>query len=257
MDKKFYGWKPDQLDLRDQMYSFRMPIGKIKSVFLKDDYTMPDIFNQGEIGSCTANSIAYALAFDTLNKNNVIGKIAEPPYSRLFIYYNEREMEGTVSLDAGARIRDGIKSVASLGACTEKGWCYDVTKFTEKPPVEAYTEAVNYKALKYERLDNRNKRSLIDCLSSGHPFVFGFSVYEQFESPEAAETGTIQLPKAGEAPLGGHAVCCVGYDLATDRFTVVNSWGAEWGQQGHFTIPAIYLTNPMLAEDFWTITTIS
>ncbi len=35
--------------------------------------------------------------------------------SRLFIYYNERVIEGTVSTDAGAQVRDGIKSVATLG----------------------------------------------------------------------------------------------------------------------------------------------
>jgi hypothetical protein len=39
--------------------------------------------------------------------------------SRLFIYYNERVIEGTVAHDAGAQIRDGIKAVAKLGAPPE------------------------------------------------------------------------------------------------------------------------------------------
>ena len=46
---------------------------------------------------------------------------------------------------------------------------------------------------------------------------------------------------------------CVGYNDATQRFIVRNSWGASWGQQGYFEIPYDYLTNPDLADDFWVI----
>lgn len=40
--------------------------------------------------------------------------------SRLFIYYNERAMKGRVREDAGAQIRDGIKTLAKQGACPPK-----------------------------------------------------------------------------------------------------------------------------------------
>jgi C1A family cysteine protease len=45
----------------------------------------------------------------------------------------------------------------------------------------------------------------------------------------------------------------VGYDDKPQRFLVRNSWGAEWGQEGYFTIPYAYLTNSNLSDDFWTI----
>ena len=91
------------------------------------------------------------------------------------------------------------------------------------------------------------------CLAHGYPFVFGFQVYESFESPDVARTGEVPLPGTGEQTLGGHAVLAVGYDDATARFLVRNSWGAEWGQAGYFTMPYPYLTERNLASDFWAV----
>ena len=59
--------------------------------------------------------------------------------SRLFIYYNERVIEGTVDTDSGAQIRDGIKVVAKQGVPPETDWPYDIAKFADKPPAKAFT----------------------------------------------------------------------------------------------------------------------
>ena len=37
--------------------------------------------------------------------------------SRLFLYYNERSKEGTVAIDSGATIRDGVLSLINYGIC--------------------------------------------------------------------------------------------------------------------------------------------
>ena len=91
------------------------------------------------------------------------------------------------------------------------------------------------------------------CLAQGYPFVFGFTVYESFESQPVAQTGVVPMPASGEAVLGGHAVMAVGYDDSQQRFIVRNSWGNGWGMQGYFTIPYAYLLDSHLASDFWTI----
>jgi C1A family cysteine protease len=91
------------------------------------------------------------------------------------------------------------------------------------------------------------------CLASGYPFVFGFSVYESFESQEVKQTGRVPMPSPNEQLLGGHAVLAVGYDDSQRRFIVRNSWGKDWGMQGYFTIPYAYLLDDNLADDFWTI----
>jgi C1A family cysteine protease len=94
------------------------------------------------------------------------------------------------------------------------------------------------------------------CLASGYPVVFGFSVYESFETQEVARSGVVPLPKKGEKQLGGHAVLAVGYDDTAQSFIVRNSWGPSWGQDGYFTMPYAYVTSGQLASDFWALYTV-
>ena len=91
------------------------------------------------------------------------------------------------------------------------------------------------------------------CLAAGYPFVFGFTVYESFETDEVASSGIAPMPASSETALGGHAVLAVGYDDASSRFLVRNSWSAQWGMGGYFTLPYRYVADDNLADDFWTI----
>lgn len=246
---KRYGWVRDIPDQRDFRYQPppRLARALPPKVDLRDGF--PPCYNQGELGSCTANAISGALQFLESKE----GAPAAVMPSRLFIYYNERALEGTVDSDSGAQIRDGIKSVAKRGFCAEELWPYNIKRFADKPPESCYRAALKDRVSQYLRLDHVSPTSLLTCLASGYPFVFGFSVYESFESPRVAETGVVPLPRLGERVLGGHAVVACGYDLKASHFTVRNSWGARWGMGGYFTMPFAYLTNAFLSADFWTI----
>jgi C1A family cysteine protease len=243
-----YGWNPDLPDGRDLLYAAPPEIATALPPKVDLREQCPPVYDQGHLGSCTANSIAGALEFDQMKEK-------EQPFtpSRLFIYYNERVIEGTVSSDSGAQIRDGVKSVNQLGAPPEDpDWPYDITKFADKPPQKAYDDAAQHKSILYQRL-TPTLGQLKGCLASGYPFVFGFVVYESFESPQVASTGEGQLPQAGEQQIGGHAVLAVGYDESQQRFTIRNSWGPGWGMGGYFTLPYPYLLQHTLSSDFWTI----
>ena len=244
---KRFGWVPDLPDARDFMFHANEEI--LKKLPKKVDLRprMPPVFDQGELGSCTANAIGGAFEYDQAKHG-----FKDFMPSRLFIYYNERAMEGTIDTDSGAMIRDGMKSVAKVGVCTEATWPYDVSRFAEKPPQKAYSEAKKHEALAYRRLLGQ-LHQMQGCLAHGYPFVFGFSVYESFVSPEVARTGKVPLPPRGEMLVGGHAVLAVGYDDSTQSFIVRNSWGTAWGMKGHCTMPYAYLTDSQLARDFWTI----
>jgi len=245
---KRFGWIPDLPDVRDHMYS--APAPTLRALPLKVDLRRkcPPVLEQGELGSCTANAIASAHLFDQMKQD----ASAPFPPSRLFIYYNERVMEHTVSEDAGAMLRDGIKSIAKQGVCDEKHWPYVVSRFAQRPGASCYKTALEHQAVSYQRL-RQNVTQMKGCLASGYPFVFGFTVYESFESDAVTESGIAPLPQPGEHVLGGHAVMAVGYDDARQRFTVMNSWGAGWGNNGFFTMPYAYLTDEDLAADFWTV----
>ncbi len=47
------------------------------------------------------------------------------------------------------------------------------------------------------------------CLAEGFPFVFGFTVYESFESAQVARTGVLNMPKPNEKLVDGHIVLAV------------------------------------------------
>lgn len=243
-----YGWVPDLPDVRDHVYAAPMAMLKKLPAAVDLRSKFPPPYDQGQLGSCTGNAIAAAVQFGRRKQKQ------KPDFipSRLFIYYNERAMEGTVKVDGGAQIRDGIKSVVKQGACSEKTWPYQISDFTVKPPAAAFKEGSKYEVTSYSRL-TPTLTQLKGCLASGYPFVFGFTVYESFESVAVAKSGAMPMPAASEKVLGGHAVAAVGYDDASQRFVVRNSWGSNWGQKGYFTMPYAYATESNLADDFWTI----
>lgn len=243
---RLYSWQPDLPDVHDYLYAERLatPIAVPATTDLRA--SCPPVEDQGQLGSCTANALAGAMEF--LHRKEANDKT---DLSRLFIYYNERVIEGTVKSDSGAQLRDGVASLAKQGVCPELECPYTISHFKQKPSAKAYRDAQAYKISQYVRLQTLD--DMQHCLASGYPFVFGFTVYASFESDEVAKTGVVNLPATAEKMLGGHAVMAVGYDQPTQRFIVRNSWGPDWGLAGYFTMPFTYLENRQLSDDFWTI----
>jgi C1A family cysteine protease len=251
------GWQPDLPDHRDLTFSAPMAVmAKLPaSVDLRPH--CPPVYDQGQIGSCTANAIAGAIEFDQKKQ-----KLTEFVPSRLFIYYNERDMEHTIPLDNGAQIRDGIKSVAKLGVCPESMWPYaddhppkegdpcPTCTYAKKPTAACYTEALKHTVKSYSRVA-RNLSLMKGCLASGFPFVFGFACYSNL--PFDSKDGIIPMPGPGDSSIGGHAVLAVGYDDAKHTFIFRNSWNTTWGVKGYGFMPYSYLLDANLSDDFWSI----
>ena len=252
--KHKYTLKRDRLDKRDQLYEIPKLLARKqlpKRIDLRSSYG--HVYDQGELGSCTAN--ALALAFDFTRTK--IGLEALQP-SRLFLYYNERALENTINEDCGAELRTGVKVCAKFGGCTEALWPYDISRFTDMPSQACFDEAQQHRAKAYLRLNNSSERQLKACLADGFTFACGISVYESFESDKVASTGIVPIPDTSTEELfGGHAVTCLGYDDDKQWFIMRNSWGEAWGDKGHFYIPYKYLTDLSLAADFWTLRTMT
>jgi C1A family cysteine protease len=178
-----YGWVPDLPDQRDHLYAAPVEVLGVLPARVDLRAKCPAIYDQGQLGSCTANAIAGAIEFDRVKQG-----LSDFVPSRLFIYYNERVIEHTVDFDSGAQIRDGIKSVAKQGDCPETEWPYVIARFRTKPTARCYADALKYRVVLYQRLTPLLNQ-LKGCLASGYPFVFGFTVYESFESAAVARTG--------------------------------------------------------------------
>ena len=242
------GWIPDLPDNRDLTYAATLSVMKKIPVSVDLRSQCPPVYDQGQLGSCTGNALASAYEFDRIKEKK---KDFMP--SRLFIYYNERVIEHSVSSDAGAQIRDGIKTLNKQGVCPEKEWPYDISKFADKPPAKCYNDAKKNEIESYQRLDNTTLTTLKSCISEGFPFVFGFTVYESFMTAAVAKNGKMPMPKPSEKVVGGHAVMAVGYDDAKSVMIVRNSWATSWGDKGYFYMPYAYITSNNLCDDFWTI----
>lgn len=246
-----YGWIRDLPDSRDFLYAqLRGPTSPLPRFVDLRPQCSP-VEDQGELGSCTANALVGALEFlEPMSKRKPATDL-----SRLFLYYNERALEGTVNEDSGAALRDGIKTLRIHGICPETLWPYDIRRFRERPPTLCYEQALNHQLLTYHSIRSIDEARA--CLADHYPFVFGFAVFDAFESLQVSKTGQLDYPGPTESQRGGHAVLAVGYDDARERFIIRNSWGPNWGQSGYFTMPYAYAFGapgkPPLAADFWTL----
>lgn len=243
MPRQKYHWLRDVPDARDYTYKPTVTAPP-KTVDMR--LTCSAIEDQGNLGSCTGNAIAGAIELvDRKNKKQL-------DVSRLFIYYEERVLEGSVNYDTGAYIRDGLKVVNKKGAPLESLWPYNINQFTVQPNSAAYTDALKRKVTGYQRC--ADFAAVKAALASGNPVVVGFDVYSSFETLTVAKTGQMPYPNVNtEDLLGGHAVCLVGYNDNTQKFIARNSWGTTWGDKGYFYMPYRVIQNTNMSGDFWTI----
>ena len=251
------GWKKEPVDHRDQ----HLGLMGVSVLPPKHDALaiMPPVNDQGGIGSCVANGSSEAF-----EATEPVAVQPRRTYARLYIYYYGRKLEGIPSTeDSGMYIRDGVKILATKGACLESTWPYsDDARFSLQPPAAADVEAAQHKALMYYRCADSNGHGSVPVMKAsiaqGFPVVFGFNVPQNFESDECAKTGILHYPTSKEGFIGGHCVVAVGYDdtMVIDgvagAFLCRNSWGEGWGLKGNFWMPYKFITAG-LADDPWTI----
>lgn len=242
-----FHWVKDYPDPRDYHYK-NIRVATPPRVDLRQWCTA--IEDQGNLGSCTGQAIAGAIEY--LNAKS--GKPTD--VSRLYIYWYERQMIGTVNYDSGAYIRDGIKVVANRGASLERLWPYNIARYRIEPNKSAVTDGSKRKVTLYERITNLT--GCINAIANGFPVTVGFLVYSSFLNRMVTLTGMMPYPNvARERLLGGHAVLLVGYDNNTSRFIARNSWGTNWGDRGYFYMPYSVISNRSMSDDFWVIKTVN
>ena len=192
------------------------------------------VYEQGGIGSCTANALCAAVAFASRPSRQAF----EP--SRLFLYYAERARNGEAALDAGATFADGLAALSSVGVCGEARWPYVEDNYDLAPPGGAYEEAAAHRYLGHEvTLDLQEVKRL---LAAGYPVAIGLEITEAIESDAVARGECLRYSgPESDATIGGHAMCAVGYDEALQHLIVRNSWGPDWSQGGHCHISYEYL----------------
>ena len=246
------GWKRDVKDHRDLKYRslFTMPRAQLPpEIDLRP--LCSAVENQGHVGSCTANAAVGAVEY--LKRDRLTSKFLWfkrfKDLSRLFVYWNMRDLEGTVDEDCGGSIRDTIKALAADGVCYEKTWPYDQAAWFKKPSEACFSEAAQYKIVSYYRVESIDEA--LNALAQKLPIVFGAVLYESFN--EAEKTAVVDIPAEGESVIGGHAMMIAGYHQKKEEFIVRNSWGTGWGDKGYCYLPWAYCSFGERVDDFWVI----
>jgi C1A family cysteine protease len=251
----FYGWKPSLPSAT--AYAAKPTEGSDWRSEVKDMVDpRPDespVKDQGQLGSCTSNALCATLENRLLQLGMYQG-----PLSRLFLYYEERRLEGSVNYDAGAYGHDGFKVLRKVGVPLEELWPYDISQFSQEPPAECYEDKYLNKIGQYVHPGLPYSVSAQDrmerfkwWLTQGKEIAFGFTVYDSFESKEVQDTGIVPVPREDEAVLGGHEVLLVGYlPEYPDYGLVRNSWGTEWGLDGYCLMPWKVIASPYYADDW-------
>lgn len=204
------------------------------------------VFDQGQEGSCTANAGCGNLAY-LYNRF----KGLKVTFSRAFLYYQERALDGSLDQgDCGSTGRSSCKVMNQFGVCQDSDMPYVAGDFSTPPNPVQLAVAAHWPSGAYHTL-----HTVVDiksCLASDYPVLVGFTVYSSFESQQVAETGIMPVPnKSSEQVLGGHEVLFIGYDDSRQAFKVRNSWGSNWGLSGNFWFPYAAAADPEILIDAW------
>jgi len=217
--------------------------------------------NQGQTGSCVAQSVTKAL--ENLERQKLcrqrgispsqLGPNDHKNLSVLALYYlcREKMRPSQVNEDKGTFIWLACDCLRLFGVCTAEEWPFDPDKVSESPPVMAMREAYDHKISAYYRIKTTGTdlvASIRDALRANYPVVYATDVGDNWMHYRAGDV--LGLPGSTE---GGHATHLVGWDQAKGVFIGENSWGTGWGDDGYYLIAPEVIANP-ISQDFWVIT---
>lgn len=267
------GWKPDLPDYRDYTLNHDKVEATASKLGFKDGQRLPEsidlrkwcppIFDQGQLGSCTANAGAGLLEYIEIKTRK---KYIEA--SRLFLYKVTRNLMHETG-DTGAYLRKTMEAMVLIGIVPEEYWPYKIPQFDEEPTAFCFAVASNFQCLKYISLDPTTMShddilvQIKKTLAGGLASIFGFTVYDSIAQTKT-NGGKIPFPTDKENIRGGHAIMAVGYDdkitvtneldgsQTTGAFLIRNSWGTGWGDNGYGWLPYKYVLTG-LAQDWWTL----
>jgi C1A family cysteine protease len=214
---------------------------------------MTAVRHQARRGTCVAQ--AALAAYEHFLKKNDHGEL---DLSEQFLYWSCKEYDGRPDSE-GTWLQVAFDRLYQDGVCLEETWPYNPDPILGNegqgpPPAGAVLAAMDYRIADHVTLGARAVLDIKQILASGRCVAFSIPVYNTLmKNLQAMKSGKIPNPVTGEMPVGGHAMCFVGYTdvpgtpgLGGGRFILKNSWGSYFGFAspyglGHVTIPYSYI----------------
>jgi C1A family cysteine protease len=245
------GFIPDPPSDKD--YDFDRIRDKCTSLGFNDEYIIPEftpISNQAGTNSCTCNAAMDALEIligleDARNVKQL---------SRLFTYWNARELDGSTQIDDGTYIRIVFECIMKFGVCSEDDWPFDPSKVLTKPRLMCYRNANDNQLSGFFRitsLDQDRANDIEAAIRFNHPVVLGIPVGSDFMNCHGRDI----VHEAPSKSMGNHAIIVTGVRNSGNssmNFYIRNSWGSGWGVNGHAWLSYDYIVNN--ARDLWVAT---
>ena len=240
-----FGWRPQERDELDEI--FRAPRSILKAAppnFKNSTFHPHAPYDQLQEGSCVGQGIAAQYAFHRM----VQGYKTPLMFSRAFIYYHARKIQGWHKSDTGCFPRDAAKVVNRLGAPRETlwdysgqpagpDWIYPAGHRSQKEPTETVLKNAAIRQVEGYKFVPQTMSDIRGALSMRKPVGFGFMVFESFYDPRTGRPKNIVLPPVGnEHKYGGHYVVAMDYDDETRLVFCLNSWGRNNQVNGYFYI---------------------
>ncbi len=192
---------------------------------------LPPPLNQGKRNTCVPFTLVAMYQHASGDSTDL---------SEQFIYWACKEKDG-VRGDVGTRPDLAMRVLVEQGVCIEVDWPYNDVPDNNNagqgpPPEQAVERALQRRITGFTALAAKDVRRIQAALAQGQMVLFGLPINEHWTSTyQSRALGRVRRPFPGEATLGGHAMCAVGYRddpqvPGGGYFIVRNSWGTDWGK---------------------------
>lgn len=203
---------------------------------------VPEVRSQGDYGTCTgwastyyAATMEYAILTGTTNREDITAHAFDPYYTYLKSTSSDDYFRCQSGLYTGYACQGVVDFGAKLFGYNELtcGGRIDFSNSEDNCIVDF--KSVTRIFDKESNTDAENLNNIKQALYENHPVIFGMNVPQCMDYPN--EEGLLVCGES-ENLNGGHAVTVVAYD--DDKFggcfTIVNSWGKNYGDNGYIYI---------------------
>jgi hypothetical protein len=182
--------------------------------------------DQGFQASCVAWAVCYGLksyqeAVENKRYPNNLKDLFSPSY-----IYNQIKLNGC---DNGSYIRSALELLKKEGVATLEQFPYDQSECNRQPTKIDKTNARRFSIADWRTVSLQDEIDVKSHIASGFPVVIGMMIDEGFRRIIGNQ---IYSGPSGKE-LGGHAMVVVGYNDKVQAFKILNSWSANWGDDGY------------------------
>jgi hypothetical protein len=239
------GALPDRVDGRDWNASGLVgALGPPPSASRGLSDSLGYVADQGDNQSCVGEAVSHAIYALRSSRG-------EAPFrgsANLLWYFGRKRAPWGTTQNVGVRPRDVLWSVTSVGICDE-------ALFPRSSPIDAtptpaaWMAAWHHRGLSYHRIKaagTMRTDQIKRAIDAKLPVVSAIEVDDAYFDSRGTWPGM-----SGESK-GWHMVFHHSYDGPWVHH--VGSYGRDWGEQGHCSVPFLSLENER-ARDWWVLTT--